>query len=132
MARWIKWVLRLATVLLPLLLALLHVTGVQRLEWLNRLEAAAYDARLLAVMPRTLDERIVILDIDEKSLAELGHWPWPRHHLARLVERLFEERSRELHAARRFAVWQQPMRRAAWPAKLLTTLRPYRWRWRGG
>ncbi|MFC7410192.1 CHASE2 domain-containing protein [Hydrogenophaga atypica] len=91
MARWIKLVLRLATVLLPLLLALLHVTGVQRLEWLNRLEAAAYDARLLAVMPRTLDERIVILDIDEKSLAELGHWPWPRHHLARLVERLFDE-----------------------------------------
>ena len=33
---------------------------------------------------------------------------------ARLVERLFEERSRQLHAARRFAVWQQPMRRAAW------------------
>lgn len=91
MARWIKWVLRLSTVLLPLLLALLHVTGAQRLDWLTRLEAMAYDARLLAVMPRTLDERIVILDIDEKSLAELGHWPWPRHHLARLVERLFDE-----------------------------------------
>lgn len=33
---------------------------------------------------------------------------------ARLVERLFEERSRQLHAARRFAIWQQPMRRDAW------------------
>ncbi len=33
---------------------------------------------------------------------------------ARLVERLFEERSRQLHAARRFAIWEQPVRRAAW------------------
>ncbi len=91
MTHWPKLALRLATVLLPLLLALLHATGVQRLELLTRLEAMAFDARLLATMPQTLDERIVILDIDEKSLAEIGHWPWSRNHLARLVDRLFDE-----------------------------------------
>lgn len=40
-------------------------------------------------MPRTLDERIVIVDLDEKSLAELG-WPWRRNKLAALVNALFE------------------------------------------
>jgi adenylate cyclase len=37
---------------------------------------------------RTLDERIVIVDIDEKSLAEVGRWPWGRNRLAELVEEL--------------------------------------------
>jgi adenylate cyclase len=40
--------------------------------------------------PRTLDERIVIVDIDEKSLAEVGRWPWGRNRLAELVDELFE------------------------------------------
>ncbi|HET6222398.1 MAG TPA: adenylate/guanylate cyclase domain-containing protein [Dongiaceae bacterium] len=31
---------------------------------------------------------VVIVDIDEKSLAELGQWPWPRSVLASLVNRL--------------------------------------------
>lgn len=29
-----------------------------------------------------------IIDLDEESLARLGQWPWPRTHLARLVDRL--------------------------------------------
>ncbi len=91
MTHWLKLVLRLATVLLPVLLALLHATGVQRLDLITRMEAMAYDARLLATMPHTRDERIVILDIDEKSLAEIGHWPWSRNHLAALATRLFDE-----------------------------------------
>ena len=28
---------------------------------------------------------VVIVDIDEKSLAEMGRWPWPRTHLAQLA-----------------------------------------------
>ena len=35
--------------------------------------------RLRMTMPRGVDERIVILDIDEKSLAEVGRWPWARN-----------------------------------------------------
>src|SRR5215510_6516576 len=40
------------------------------------------------VLPRRLDERasIVIVDIDEASVAALGQWPWPRTRLARLIE----------------------------------------------
>lgn len=76
--------------LLPLVFALLHVVGVVRIEVLQRLDNIIYDARLRAAMPRTLDERIVIVDIDEKSLAEVGRWPWGRNKLAKLVDNLFE------------------------------------------
>jgi adenylate cyclase len=31
---------------------------------------------------------VIIVDIDEKSLAELGQWPWPRSVLASLINRL--------------------------------------------
>lgn len=30
--------------------------------------------------------RIVVVDIDTRSLASVGPWPWPRQHMARLVE----------------------------------------------
>ena len=42
-------------------------------------------------MPGGVDPRVVILDIDEKSLQEVGHWPWPRNVLAQIVDRLFDK-----------------------------------------
>lgn len=41
-------------------------------------------------MPQTMDRRVVILDIDEKSLAEQGRWPWGRDKLADLTNILFD------------------------------------------
>ncbi len=39
--------------------------------------------------PSTVTERpVVIVDIDDESLAQHGQWPWPRTLLARLTERL--------------------------------------------
>ena len=80
---------RIAITLIPLLFALLHASGVLRLDVLQRLDDIIYDARLRVTMPKTLDERIVIVDIDEKSLAEFGRWPWGRNKLATLVDELF-------------------------------------------
>jgi adenylate cyclase len=40
--------------------------------------------------PRGRDERIVILDIDEKSLGEIGRWPWSRNLMAELTQKLFQ------------------------------------------
>ena len=57
----------------------------------DRLENIAYDVRLRATMPNTQDDRIVIIDIDEKSLREEGHWPWSRNKLASLVDKLFND-----------------------------------------
>ena len=79
---------RIAVTLIPLVFALMHASGVVRIGVLQRLDDIIYDARLRATMPHTLDERIVIVDIDEKSLAEVGRWPWGRNKLAELVEEL--------------------------------------------
>ena len=80
---------RIAVTLIPVIFALLHASGVMPLGMLQRLDEIIYDARLRAAMPRTLDDRIVIVDIDEKSLAEVGRWPWPRDRLAGLTDELF-------------------------------------------
>ncbi len=34
------------------------------------------------------EERLVVIDIDERSLAAAGPWPWPRERIASLVEQL--------------------------------------------
>lgn len=81
---------RIAITLLPLLFALAHATGLAPIGVLQRLDDIIYDARLRATMPGTLDERIVVVDLDEKSLAEYGHWPWSRNKVADLVNELFE------------------------------------------
>ncbi len=49
-------------------------------------------------MPRGVDERIVILDIDEKSLGEIGRWPWSRDLLADTLDKLFTRYGVELVA----------------------------------
>jgi len=57
----------------------------------DRLEGIAYDLRLRFSLPQTVDydPRIVIVDIDEKSLAKVGRWPWSRNKLADLVDAIF-------------------------------------------
>lgn len=75
---------------------LAHAVHVFRIPLLDNLEAIVYDARLRLTMPNTLDPRVVILDIDEKSLLEKekggeGRWPWPRDRLALLLDKLFDK-----------------------------------------
>lgn len=57
----------------------------------ERLEGMAYDTRLLFTLPeapREYDEKVVIIDIDEKSMLEQGRFPWSRIKLALLVDNL--------------------------------------------
>lgn len=69
---------------------LLQVAGVYPLPFLERLENQLYDARLQWTMPSMVDPRIVVVDIDEKSLKQEGRWPWGRDRLALLVDTLFD------------------------------------------
>ena len=62
-----------------------------RLDFVEQLSSIIYDYRLRLTMPRTMDNRIVILDIDEKSLKEEGRWPWGRDRLALLMDKLFDK-----------------------------------------
>src|SRR5262249_53445041 len=44
---------------------------------------------LQALFPRTAeDQPVVIVDVDDESLAAIGQWPWPRTTVAGLVDRL--------------------------------------------
>ena len=79
---------------LGLLIVLLFIGNAARfyhLNFVDQLSAILYDYRLQLTMPRTVDDRIVILDIDEKSLKEEGRWPWSRDRLALLMDKLFDK-----------------------------------------
>ncbi len=79
---------------LGLLIVLLFVGNAARfyrLDLVDQLSSVLYDYRLQLTMPRTIDERIVILDIDEKSLKEEGRWPWSRDRLGLLMDKLFDK-----------------------------------------
>ncbi len=43
---------------------------------LQQLENMLYDARIVLTLPNTPDSSIVIVDIDDDSLAQIGRWPW--------------------------------------------------------
>ncbi len=81
---------RLGLSLVIVLLFLLNALGVLNLGLIQRVENLTYDLKLQWTMPGTLDRRIVIVDIDERSLQTLGHWPWSRNMLAQMVEQLFD------------------------------------------
>ena len=67
-----------------------YPTADGRIRFVTQLENILYDTRVRMSMPRGRDERIVILDIDEKSLGEVGRWPWSRNVMAELATKLFE------------------------------------------
>jgi adenylate cyclase len=81
---------RIAVTLIPLVFALLHASSILPINVFQRLDDIIYDARLRATMPKTVDERVAIIDIDEQSLAEIGRWPWGRNKMATLVNELFD------------------------------------------
>ena len=77
--------------LLLTLLMLIPVIQDNRSPLLQRFEYDLYDMRLTRFLSNEQDPRIVIVDIDEKSLAEQGRWPWNRAKLARMLEQLFDQ-----------------------------------------
>ncbi|NNF52626.1 MAG: adenylate/guanylate cyclase domain-containing protein [Gammaproteobacteria bacterium] len=74
-----------------LVLFFIHVSGMYRMGLITQVESFFYDMRVRLTMPGTIDERIVIVDLDDASLQEIHHWPWPRNILADLINRLFDD-----------------------------------------
>ncbi|MDX1516954.1 MAG: adenylate/guanylate cyclase domain-containing protein [Woeseiaceae bacterium] len=89
--RALRFLIRLAISGVAFFVFALHVAGMPRFEVLDRVENYLYDVRIRLTMPATIDDRIVIIDIDETSQLALGQWPWPRDTLATLVDRLFDD-----------------------------------------
>ncbi len=86
-------IVRIALGLLVMLVFLVHAARLypEPIRFITQLDNIIYDFRLRRTMPKGVDNRIVILDIDEKSLAEIGRWPWGRDRLASLIEKLFDK-----------------------------------------
>ncbi|MYN08318.1 CHASE2 domain-containing protein [Pseudoduganella aquatica] len=79
-ARWLLGLLLCAA-------AILHTANVLHADTLDRMDTFVSGLRMRLETP-VLDPRVVIVDIDEKSLAEVGRFPWSRNVMARLVEQL--------------------------------------------
>jgi len=83
-----KHLVRIALGLGLVLFMLGHGARFYQVGLLSHLDAIIFDARLRLTQPGGVDQRIAIVDIDEKSLSEVGRWPWGRDKVARLVEQL--------------------------------------------
>jgi adenylate cyclase len=70
-----------------------HAANLYQIRFITQLDNIIYDYRLRLTMPGTVDDRIVILDIDERSLdpKALGRWPWSRDKQTALLKKLFEK-----------------------------------------
>jgi len=80
-SRWAPRIRLACAVLLVLLAAMVWTHG----ALVERLQSAWFDAHQ-ALWPRQVATLpVTVVEIDQKSLKELGQWPWPRNLLARLV-----------------------------------------------
>ncbi|MFT5113447.1 MAG: adenylate cyclase [Parasphingorhabdus sp.] len=77
--------------LAPMILVVCHVLGVISIPYLDRLEQIAYDTKVRFSNLEEKDPRVIIVDVDERSLSAEGHWPWRRDKIALLVEKLFDD-----------------------------------------
>lgn len=75
----------------PRLLGLLVLLALTLLKYsdpapLERLRLALFDQAMASTPRAASDSPVVIVDLDEASLARIGQWPWSRGVMARLVE----------------------------------------------
>ena len=82
MKNFIPWIIGLSAVVVVVLGYWVNPPAIHRLEMLFQ------DAHFQIRGPLQPGPEVVIAAIDEKSIDELGRWPWPRKVIARLVEKL--------------------------------------------
>jgi len=86
--RW-KKLLSVSPIKISLFVIFLALTlFLMDVKFLRFMELKALDLRILSRGAVPSCGKVVIAVIDEKSLSELGRWPWPRSTVARLVDSL--------------------------------------------
>ncbi len=63
-------------------------------SFLSRVPNAMRDTKLAVRGYRPPSSKIVIVDIDNASLEQIGRWPWRRDYIAQLVEEIFAKGAR--------------------------------------
>ena len=69
----------------------LHTLGFISIPGIHSFEQKLYDAKVQISAQGKGDDRVVILDVDDKSLVEFGRWPWSRAFIAKINQKLFNE-----------------------------------------
>ena len=69
----------------------LHTLDLIDIPGIRFVEQKLYDVKVQISADGKTDDRVVILDIDGKSLGEFGRWPWSRALIAKINQKLFNE-----------------------------------------
>ncbi|MFO1062060.1 MAG: adenylate/guanylate cyclase domain-containing protein, partial [Dongiaceae bacterium] len=91
LSRLRRFAVRHIEVIIPALM-LLVVVGFRMREpaLIEQLRNLAFDSYQRFKPRPNADAPVLIVDVDEESLAKIGQWPWPRDIIAQLVDRLTE------------------------------------------
>ncbi|MBI1771335.1 MAG: CHASE2 domain-containing protein, partial [Burkholderiales bacterium] len=90
MRRHVNKMVRWLACLTLTFVAVLQANAILPVTLVDRVDNFIYDMRM-RVQPTKLNNAIVIVNIDEKSLKEYGQWPWKRSVIAHMVERLTDD-----------------------------------------
>ena len=71
------------------LLFMIHTSRLSESRLLSTLENVTYDSRIVLTMPGTVDPRVVVVDLDERTLSAEG-WPFPRDKWGAVITQLFD------------------------------------------
>jgi HD-GYP domain-containing protein (c-di-GMP phosphodiesterase class II) len=67
---------------------LFSLTSIYRPSFLSLVGLKVYDSMVRSLPKSGPGSQPVIVDLDEKSLAQFGQWPWPRYRVALLLDKL--------------------------------------------
>lgn len=112
-------------ILIALMLVLFggHALRFWHLDTITWVERGLHDWRVQTQHPVAVHPQVVILDVDERSLAELGRWPWPRDQLARVMDLLFGPDCQKMQALGLDMILAEPDRKPGADAQLAKIMR---------
>ena len=73
-----------------ILLIILVFIKISNIDFVKRIENISYDAYQSIFEEESSFENVIIVDIDEKSIGEIGQFPWRRDIFGNLIEKLSE------------------------------------------
>ena len=73
-----------------ILLIVLVFIKISNIDFVKRIENISYDAYQSIFEEESSFENVIIVDIDEKSIGEIGQFPWRRDIFGNLIEKLSE------------------------------------------
>jgi adenylate cyclase len=84
-----RYLARASLAIITTLGVLGHVAGYYTVPYINQIENLLYDTRVRLSAKGGIDNRIVIVAIDEASLQSQGHWPFTREKFADMMNNLW-------------------------------------------